>query len=1162
MTTKRRRTLPPVSPKVSAELRPLVSAIAEIIETGEGVRGDPLDRKLTLRDLLDSGIGRLRNGLPPSNPGALQPGTGAPDLSTPPKPVGFEAVAAFDGEVFLTWETPQRLYSNHALTNIYRAESDNFANAERIGQEPGMFYIDNVRADASQKTYYYWISFTSTSEVEGPVNDTSGTPVTTILSPEYIIDKINGLISKSELANDVLAPIESIPSIQQTLNNHGIRIPSLEDTVGNHAIQIPSMQSLLDDYGPRILAAEGTVVDHSNEITNLHASLSTAQGDIVANADAYASLDTRVTASETEIATQAGQIVSLQSSLNDLTIPAFEPATAYAIGELFRYDNVVYEVVAAQSQPNATPPNVTYYSPRPDYETIADTVSANSAAVSALDTRVTAAEDTITAQATDITLLQSELDQAEGDILANANAASSLATRVTGAEAGISSLSGSITTLQNSLASTDGSVASNADAISSLQTEVANLDGVITSQSADITQLQNALNSAELDIAANASAYSALETRVASAEGTITSQGSDITSLSNSLSLAQGGISANSDALALIDTRVSNAEGAITSQGNAITQLESDVTQAENGISGNASAINSLNTRVTFAEGSLSSVAQDVSQLQVSVGDNSAAIQTKAEVSAVQGIEDDVAVLSAQYTVKLDVNDRVAGIGLANDNGVTSFVVASDSVYFIDPGQSITAFNPNTNYASMAALRNTQFVFGYATVEGQRRFAINVPAYIPDATITNAMIKDAVITGAKIKDATINGAKIDIADIWELNIADVIRSANYLTGVRGWQVTKSGSAEFSDVTVRGHVEMETGYISDQVQIGGVPQYSNFRPGNFLRNGAGVSASSPVSDLNYLTDGIRSISGNYWQLDSGSGPQYLQADIGFETFVSESRMFFYALDGRRYRTAVSVSLDGVTWEYVLGSGPANGDPATAFVWSRSPTGGYLSGYEFPTIVPVGKFARYVRVWMNGNTVNTGNHGYEWELYGAGGGGEDPYTASIGSTTEDWVRPGTTLINGNKIFTGDAYVDTLQIKGQAVTFPRGVSAAGNIALPQSIYGTVLTLTMSTSGAPLIINASLGITKGVTGPDSEGLMRLLVNGVEVVPPLTLGGVYTIRVYDGPTYSRLNVAGACTRHLASTVKGTTTIQLQAYVSSGGGFAYARSITALEAKR
>ena len=52
----RRKTLPQVSPKVANELKPLVTAIKEIIETGEGVRGDPLDRKITLRDLVDGGI--------------------------------------------------------------------------------------------------------------------------------------------------------------------------------------------------------------------------------------------------------------------------------------------------------------------------------------------------------------------------------------------------------------------------------------------------------------------------------------------------------------------------------------------------------------------------------------------------------------------------------------------------------------------------------------------------------------------------------------------------------------------------------------------------------------------------------------------------------------------------------------------------------------------------------------------------------------------------------------------------------------------------------------------------------------------------------------------------------------------------------------------------
>jgi predicted nucleic acid-binding Zn-ribbon protein len=890
MTTKRRRTLPPVSPKVSAELRPLVSAIAEIIETGEGVRGDPLDRKLTLRDLLDSGIGRLRNGLPPSNPGALQPGTGAPDLSTPPKPVGFEAVAAFDGEVFLTWETPQRLYSNHALTNIYRAESDNFANAERIGQEPGMFYIDNVRADASQKTYYYWISFTSTSDIEGPTNDTSGTPVTTILSPEYIIDQIQGQISESELANELLTPIQAIPTIQSTLDDYDIRIPSLEATVGNHAIQIPSMQGLLDDYGPRIAAAEGTIVSHENDITSLSASLQSAELDIIANADAYSALDTRVVATETEIAAQAGQITSLQTSLNDLAISAFDANYVYAIGELFRYDNIVYEVVATQTAPNATPPNATYYTARPDYETIADTVSANSAAVSALDTRVTAAEGSITSQATDITLLQSDMATAQGDITSNANATSSLDTRVTTAENNITGLSGDITVLQNSLATTDGNVTTNANAINSLQTSVSSINGVITSQSTDITQLQNDLDAAELSITANAGAITSLTNRVTATEGDISSQSTQLTNLNNELTAAENGITANSQALSLLDSRVSSTEGTVASQGAAITQLQNDLDLAEQGVSGNASAINSLTTRVTSAEGSLSSVAQDVSQLQVSVGDNSAAIQTKAEVSAVQGIADDVAVLSAQYTVKLDVNGRVAGIGLANDNGVTSFVVASDSVYFIDPGQSITAFNPDTNYASMAALRNTQFVFGYATVEGQRRFAINVPAYIPELYVENAMLKDLVVTRAKIANLAVNGAKIDIADIWELNIGDEVRSVPFAAGSTGWRISRDGNAEFNNATFRGHVEADSGYIASTLQIGG------------------------------------------------------------------------------------------------------------------------TGRDFGELLQMAESA-------------------DTSLF------------------ESWVRPGTTLIDGNKIFTGDAYVDTLQIKGNAVTVPDQAERTSWYYLPSS-------------------------------------------------------------------------------------------------------------------
>jgi len=40
----------------------------------------------------------------------------------------------------------------------------------------------------------------------------------------------------------------------------------------------------------------------------------------------------------------------------------------------------------------------------------------------------------------------------------------------------------------------------------------------------------------------------------------------------------------------------------------------------------------------------------------------------------------------------------------------------------------------------MDAARNTQLVFGYAQVEGQNRFVINAPAYIPEGYIAKGQI--------------------------------------------------------------------------------------------------------------------------------------------------------------------------------------------------------------------------------------------------------------------------------------------------------------------------------------------------------------------------------------------------------------------------------------
>lgn len=235
---RRRRSLPPVPPKAPSELRPLIAAMTEILETGEGVRGDPLDRKVTLRDILDSGIGRLKPGMRPGQDGNLDSGAlpPAPDLSIPPAPSGFDAQGGFYGMINLSWTIPGQQYRNHAYTNVFRSEEDNFANAEIIGREAGGFYTDYVRDDAIDPTdptqlkgYYYWITFTSVTDVEGPPNSPNGTYAAPIADLGYVIELITGQIDESVLAQSLQSEIARIGDLDSTLNGP----ESLDGSVAN-----------------------------------------------------------------------------------------------------------------------------------------------------------------------------------------------------------------------------------------------------------------------------------------------------------------------------------------------------------------------------------------------------------------------------------------------------------------------------------------------------------------------------------------------------------------------------------------------------------------------------------------------------------------------------------------------------------------------------------------------------------------------------------------------------------------------------------------------------------------------------------------------------------------------------------------------------------------
>lgn len=202
-----KRGLPNVPNSQDRQQLQFQQAIKELVEIGEGVRGDPLDRKVTLRDLLGSGIARIKPGMRPGDPGNILPGIdGRPDMSTPPKPSGVVATPGL-GTIFITWDSPR--YSNHGYARIYRAGEDNFANAAVIGTAAGTMYVDNLHGSeiddetGEARTYFYWVVFVSEQGVEGPPHDVNGVSAAPAMDPEYVLKLLEGRLTESQLHEDL-----------------------------------------------------------------------------------------------------------------------------------------------------------------------------------------------------------------------------------------------------------------------------------------------------------------------------------------------------------------------------------------------------------------------------------------------------------------------------------------------------------------------------------------------------------------------------------------------------------------------------------------------------------------------------------------------------------------------------------------------------------------------------------------------------------------------------------------------------------------------------------------------------------------------------------------------------------------------------------------------
>ena len=201
-----KKTKVPAIIDIPADLDPkikrVLESLKEVLEVRLGRRGDPRDRAITLRELIDSGLAtELRDK--PFDPNAgtgitdfalppfLQPDPSAP---VPPAATGLSAGAAFT-TITLDWNDPQ--ISNLAFTEVWRNGSDNLGSATRVDTVSANVWSDTV--DTAQ-TFYYWVRHVNTNNVTGTFS--SSVNATTAQVNAARIE--NAIIDNTKLVNKTL----------------------------------------------------------------------------------------------------------------------------------------------------------------------------------------------------------------------------------------------------------------------------------------------------------------------------------------------------------------------------------------------------------------------------------------------------------------------------------------------------------------------------------------------------------------------------------------------------------------------------------------------------------------------------------------------------------------------------------------------------------------------------------------------------------------------------------------------------------------------------------------------------------------------------------------------------------------------------------------------
>lgn len=329
--------------------------LRETIQTMLGTRGDKLDRVITLRDLIESGITKLPDGWRPGGSGAvpLLPGSSlpdpdvyVPDLTPPPTPTGF-AVDAAISNIFIEHDEP--LYPQghgHLRTRVYGATVQagdplpTFSDAVEISQFSGTVHAHPTNPAT---TWRLWIKWETNDLVlsASPAGGTNGLEARTGEDVAALLEALTGQITASQLYTDLATPIASIPGLATAAADNAAAIAqeSLDRVAAISAEALARGNALAQEAADRVAAVTAASLAESDARaaaigavdTAIRADLATADAAVTSSlTSAYQAADAATLASAQSYAYSKAETdgaISAQGTLLTADFTAADAAT-------------------------------------------------------------------------------------------------------------------------------------------------------------------------------------------------------------------------------------------------------------------------------------------------------------------------------------------------------------------------------------------------------------------------------------------------------------------------------------------------------------------------------------------------------------------------------------------------------------------------------------------------------------------------------------------------------------------------------------------------------------------------------------------------------------------------------------------------------------------